>query len=135
MSQGSQYLKSKLYITPSRASKSAIEAIEKLGGVVVCKYYNPLALQDMSKGRSDHTEAAPTNRRDISTPTAPFIAVLCRTHVVCIVWYSQDRNRGYISPKTLERFSEMPFVEERWKVLASELGKWKGQDFDRQKKI
>lgn len=62
-----EHLKTPIHITPSRASQSAIRAVEKLGGTVFCKYYNPLALKDCVKGRTDRTEAAPTHRRDIRT--------------------------------------------------------------------
>ena len=54
----------------SRASKSAIEAIEKAGGKVVCKYYNALALRDCVKGRDDRMSAAPTRREDIGASFA-----------------------------------------------------------------
>lgn len=55
-----------MHITPSRASKSAIKAIEAGGGSVFCQYYNPLALRDCIKGRTDRVSAAPTRRNDIS---------------------------------------------------------------------
>lgn len=64
--QGVQHFKIPIYITPSRASKSAIKAIEDNGGKVVCKFYNPLALRDCVKGRTDRVAAAPTRREDIS---------------------------------------------------------------------
>lgn len=64
--QGAEYLKSPIFMTPSRASKSAIEAIEKKGGKIVCVYHNPLALRDCVKGRDDRLSAAPTRRQDIS---------------------------------------------------------------------
>lgn len=63
--QGLQDFHTPIYITPSRASKSAIKAIEDQGGKVVCKYYNDLALRDCVKGRTDRVEAAPTRREDI----------------------------------------------------------------------
>jgi hypothetical protein len=63
--QGAAQLKTPIHITPSRASKSAIRAVEKLGGTVFCKYYNDLALRDCLKGRSDRTEAAPVRQTDI----------------------------------------------------------------------
>lgn len=65
--QGSDQLKTPVYITPSRASKSAIRAVEKVGGTVFCKYYNPLALRDCVKGRTDRTQAAPVRQNDIGT--------------------------------------------------------------------
>lgn len=68
--QGAEYLKSSIFITPSRASRSAIESIEKNGGKVVCVYHNPLALRDCVKGRDDRLSAAPTRRQDISKSSA-----------------------------------------------------------------
>lgn len=64
--QGAEHLKSPLYIIVSRASQSAIEAIEERGGKIVCKYYNALALRDCLEGRIDRISAAPTRREDIS---------------------------------------------------------------------
>ncbi|KAF5373105.1 hypothetical protein D9758_001731 [Tetrapyrgos nigripes] len=115
LGDGAQFFHSKIYITPSRASKSAIKAIEALGGQVVCKYYNPLALRDCVKGRTDRTEAAPTRRQDI-------------------MWYNNYRNRGYLSPELLRSLGDLPFVEDRWRSLAGQLSKWRKQDFDRPKK-
>lgn len=63
--QGAEQFKTPIYVVVSRASKSAIEAIEKRGGKVVCKYYNALALQDCVEGRTDRVSAAPTRREDI----------------------------------------------------------------------
>jgi large subunit ribosomal protein L15 len=63
--QGVEHFKTPIYVVVSRASKSAIEAIEKCGGKVVCKYYNALALQDCVEGRTDRVSAAPTRREDI----------------------------------------------------------------------
>ncbi|KAJ7105756.1 ribosomal protein L18e/L15P [Mycena crocata] len=111
LGDGAQYFTTPIYITPSRASKSAIEAIESNGGKVVCKYYNALALRDCVKGRTDRIEAAPTRRDDI-------------------IWYGRMRNRGYISPGTLQKVATMPFVEERWKVLAHDLRAWRDEEFD-----
>ncbi|KAF8919504.1 ribosomal protein L18e/L15P [Mucidula mucida] len=114
LGDGSPFFKSKIWITPSRASKSAVKAIEANGGTVVCKYYNPLALRDCIDGRTDRTEAAPTRREDI-------------------VWYGRDRNRGYLSPPFLEKLGDLPFVQDRWKTLAKELGAWRKQEFDMRK--
>jgi len=67
VSQGAEQLKVPIHITPSRASKSAIRAVEKQGGTVVCRYYNRLSLYDCVKGRTDRIDAAPTRRQDIRT--------------------------------------------------------------------
>lgn len=72
MTQGAEHLKTPIHITPSRASTSAIRAVEKLGGSVFCKYYNDLALRDCLKGRTDRTEAAPVRQTDIGTCHSPF---------------------------------------------------------------
>lgn len=70
-------------------------------------------------------------------PHAARISVSYNAHLILsillifiLVWYGNYRNRGYISPDTLQKLGELPFVEERWKLLASELGAWKQQDFD-----
>ena len=60
-----EFLRCPVHIVSSRASKSAIAAIERLGGTVYCKYYNPLALRDCVDGRTDRMAAAPTKRKDI----------------------------------------------------------------------
>lgn len=116
---------------PSRASKSAIKAIESRGGKVVCKFYNMLSLRDCIKGRKDRSSAAPTRREDISK------CVHFRLHFIFIVpvlvWYGRHRNRGYMSPSTLAALGNLPFVEERWKSLATQLGVWKKQEFNVEK--
>ncbi|KAG6845035.1 hypothetical protein H0H87_001372 [Tephrocybe sp. NHM501043] len=66
LGDGAQHFKTPIYIKTSRASKSAIKAIESNGGKVVCQFYNPLALRDCVKGRTDRTAAAPTRREDIA---------------------------------------------------------------------
>lgn len=65
--QGAQHLASAIHITPSRASQSAIHAVEKKGGSVFCKYYNELALRDCVKDNTERTQAAPTRKNDICT--------------------------------------------------------------------
>ncbi|KAI0928210.1 hypothetical protein AcW1_005525 [Taiwanofungus camphoratus] len=111
LGNGAEHLKTAIHITPSRASQSAVRAVEKLGGTVFCKYYNPLALRDCVKGRTDRVQAAPTHRRDI-------------------LWYTQWKNRGYLSPTAVKT---MPVVEDRWKVLSEQLRAYKTQEFAKAK--
>jgi len=111
LGDGAERLRTPIHITPSRASQSAIRAVEKLGGTVFCKYYNPLALRDSVKGRTDRVQAMPTHRRDI-------------------LWYTQWKNRGYLSPTAIQA---MPVVEDRWKELSKQLLAYKTQEFDKQK--
>jgi len=108
LGDGAEHLKTPIYIIASRASQSAIRTIENNGGKIVCQYYNSLALRDCVEGRVDRVSAAPTRREDI-------------------VWYGNYRNRGFISPITLESLQGMPFVQDRWKLLAQELGGWRRQ--------
>ncbi|CAE6502491.1 unnamed protein product [Rhizoctonia solani] len=84
LGDGAEFLKTPVHIEPSRASQSAIKAIEALGGSVKCVYYNPLALRDLVKSRTDRKRAAPTRKSDIE-------------------WYSSWKNRGYMAtPQTPE---------------------------------
>ncbi|KAI0747706.1 ribosomal protein L15 [Daedaleopsis nitida] len=111
LGSGAEHVKTAIHITPSRASQSAIRAVEKKGGSVYCKYYNDLALRDCVKGRTDRVQAAPTRKIDI-------------------LWYTSWRNRGYLSPTAL---SKMPAVEDRWKRLSQQLLAFKTQEYDKAK--
>ncbi|KZT69059.1 ribosomal protein L15 [Daedalea quercina L-15889] len=111
LANGAEDLKTAIHITPSRASQSAIRAVEKRGGTVFCKHYNALALRDCVNGQTDRKDAAPTNRRDI-------------------LWYTSWKNRGYLSPTAIKT---MPGVDDRWKVLSEQLTKYKKQEFVKQK--
>ena len=116
----------------SRASKTAIDAIERNGGKVVCKYYNALALQDCVRGRSDRISAAPTRREDIGKDSR--VSSLTTSLISFLVWYGKHRNRGFMSPTTLKSLGDLPFVEKRWELLANQLGIWKKQSVLKQKK-
>ena len=119
-------MKTPIHITPSRASKSAIKAVESLGGSVFCKYYNPLALRDCVKSRTDHISAAPTRRTDIRESSL-LLTLVVLTGVLFQVWYTDWRNRGYLSPEAIQK---NPKVEERWKELSKQLLAFKDQTFD-----
>ncbi|ETW85617.1 hypothetical protein HETIRDRAFT_309175 [Heterobasidion irregulare TC 32-1] len=109
LGDGAEQLNVPVHIIPSRASKSAIQAVEKLGGSVYCQYYNRLSLYDCVKGRDDRTPAAPTRREDI-------------------MWYTDWKNRGYLSPMSI---TKMPFVEERWKDLSRQLTAFQTEKFEK----
>ncbi|KAI0688761.1 ribosomal protein L15 [Cytidiella melzeri] len=113
LGDGADQLKTPIHITPARASRSAIRAVEKLGGTVFCKYYNELALRDCLKGRTDRTEAAPVRQTDVA-------------------WYTEWNNRGYLSPQALARMPPA-IMDARWKELSKQLLVYKAQQFDRQK--
>ena len=126
--KGHEHFKTPIYVVASRASKAAIDAIERNGGKVVCKYYNALALRDCVQGRSDRISAAPTRREDIGklyiVQSPEFLA---SQHHSFLVWYGKHRNRGFMSPTTLKSLGDLPFVEKRWELLANQLGIWKKQ--------
>ncbi|BGP01257.1 YmL10 [Rhodotorula toruloides] len=85
LGDGAQYLTTpNLHITVSKASESAIKAVEKLGGTVISRYYNRLTLRalvrpDMfiKKGKKIPRNADPITRRDL-------------------VYYSSEEKRGYL---------------------------------------
>lgn len=121
-------MKTAIHITPSRASQTAIRAVEKKGGTVFCKYYNELALRDSVKGNTERTQAAPTRKNDIRMSLPP--PNLLKPSNLVTVWYTSWRNRGYLSTTAL---SKMPVVEERWKELSKQLTTFKAQEYDKAK--
>ncbi|OJT14147.1 54S ribosomal protein L10, mitochondrial [Trametes pubescens] len=121
LGSGSEYLKTPIHITPSRASRSAIRAVEKAGGSVFCQYYNDLALKDCVKGRTDRTDAAPTRKTDIVSQV---------TRETLAVWYTSWQNRGYLSPTAL---SKMPLAHDRWRELSKQLLAFKTQEYEKAK--
>ncbi|KAK9898313.1 ribosomal protein L15 [Cystobasidium minutum MCA 4210] len=73
-------------IVVAKASKTAIDAIEKAGGKISCQYYNKLGLRALlkpdaflQKGRALPKQALPTKRSDIE-------------------YYSDPSKRGYLAP-------------------------------------
>ena len=96
--QGFQHLKQPIYIIASRASKSAIDTIEKNGGKIVCKYYNTLALRDCVEGRIDRISAAPTRREDISELASVSQSLLLGSphYFASMVWRAPE-SRVYVA--------------------------------------
>lgn len=73
-----------------------------MGGKVICKYYNPLALRDCVEGRTDRTAAAPTRREDISNILlllSSYNRVLM-LHVLCSVVWKVSQPRILVSKNT-----------------------------------
>lgn len=94
--QGAEFLKVPVHIEASRASQSAIKAIEALGGSVKCMYYNRLALRDLVRGRSDRKRAEPTKKGDIGRELwlGDGFGLMCG-----LDWYSSWKNRGYLATR------------------------------------
>lgn len=85
-----------------------------------------MALRDCVKSRTDHISAAPTRRTDIRE-SFPLLTLVVLTGVLVQVWYTDWRNRGYLSPEAIQK---NPKVEERWKELSKQLLVFKDQTFD-----
>jgi hypothetical protein len=49
-------------------------------------------------------------------------------------WYTKAKNRGYLSTTILQSLRDVPFVEDRWHMLAKQLSAYRGQDFAKQSK-
>jgi len=109
---GSDAITSKIHIRPSRASQTAIKAVEKAGGSVVCVYQNALALRDSVKGATHRRSAAPTRRTDI-------------------LWYTRWKNRGYLAQQMIQQHS--PNDEGLFR-LSAELMRYRQESFTETRK-
>lgn len=86
LGEGANHLESAVNLVVSRASQSAIAAIEAAGGSVECRYYTPLSLRALVKphkfaGKILPRPADPIAKKDL-------------------VWYSAPRNRGYLAKRS-----------------------------------
>lgn len=123
--QGKEFIRSPIHVVSSRASKSAISAIERVGGTVYCKYYNPLALRDCVDGRTDRIAAAPTKRKDIGLSTVHQQVAPSANSL--LEWYTHWGHRGYLSPQAIKK---MPSVDDRLKEISREFTTFKSQSFE-----
>lgn len=85
MGDGAEHLRTPINIVVSRASRSAIAAVEKAGGSIVCRYYNATSLRALVKPHKWLAKnlplphfADPVSYRDL-------------------LWYSSVNNRGYLA--------------------------------------
>lgn len=97
-------LKQPLKITVSRASKSAIKAIEEAGGKIVTRYYTKDAIKNLLAGRSVHSdEPLPVGKKFVAPELEKARAQgflrrlpdpVGRWH---IEYYRDPAHRGYLS--------------------------------------
>ncbi|PWY98715.1 ribosomal protein L15 [Testicularia cyperi] len=85
LGEGATHLEAPVNLVVSRASQSAIAAIEAAGGSIECRYYTPLSLRALVKphkfvGKIPPRPADPIAKKDL-------------------VWYSSPRNRGYLAKR------------------------------------
>lgn len=75
----------------SKASKSAMKAVEEKGGAISCVYYNRLGLRALTRPHCFDIlpkQALPIRKKDIGNQ------ILL---MEIIAWYSNAENRGYLS--------------------------------------
>ena len=89
ISQGSSWFQAKVDIEVSKASKTAIAAIEKQGGKVTCAHYNRLGLRVLLKPEKFEGRTIPRRARPPSK---------------LMPYYTNPENRGYlVDPVELEK--------------------------------
>jgi len=82
---GKETFKTPIFIEVTRASKSAIEAVEAAGGVVVTAWYNRLNLKVLLKPHQFHPNRVPRRARPPDQKEMQY--------------YLDYENRGYLSPE------------------------------------
>lgn len=89
LGDGSAHLRTPVHVVVSRASKSAIAAVEAAGGSIVCRYYNATSLRALiepqkwlMRGKPLPRFADPVSQSDL-------------------LWYSSPNNRGYLAMRAL----------------------------------
>lgn len=90
LGDGNGHMRTPVNLVVSRASQSAIQAVEAAGGSIVCRYYNATSLRALVKPHKwllnnkplPHF-ADPVSKRDL-------------------LWYSSINNRGYLALRDLE---------------------------------
>ncbi|KAI9678693.1 MAG: YmL10 [Caeruleum heppii] len=70
LARGAETLRTPLNILVSRASTSAIAAIEAAGGSITTRYYSPLSIRRILRGESDSTIAVPAPPPLTSSPSS-----------------------------------------------------------------
>ncbi|BGP54196.1 hypothetical protein JCM8202_001330 [Rhodotorula sphaerocarpa] len=93
-------------ITVSKASQSAIAAVEALGGTLVARYENRLTLRALTRPASFTAKGLP-----LPSPATP----VSRRE---LLYYSNERNRGYLA---LERLADRGEAIERERAGAEAL--------------
>eukprot|EP00501_MAST-03F_sp_TOSAG23-6_P001778 GSMAST32.ASY1.ANO1.1856.1 assembled CDS len=90
-------LNTSITIEVSKASQSAIKAVENAGGRIVCAYYNDLGIRALT-------------RPDKFLAKGKQIPKRARPKPKIMPYYTSFRNRGYLSPEIM--LTEQPFFPE-----------------------
>ena len=94
LGRGADKLKQPIQIEVSRASKSAIKAVEDAGGMVVARWYNRLGLRVLTKPSKFHPDLIPKFARPPNTKITKY--------------YTDYDNRGYLSPEMQYKMRGLP---------------------------
>ena len=93
--QGTTWFQAKVDIEVSKASKTAIKAIERQGGKITCAYYNKLGLRLLLKPEKFEGKRIP--RR-------------ARPNTKLMEYYTSVENRGYLAdPDELEKARQLTY--------------------------
>lgn len=105
LSRGFEQLRSPLNVIVSKASASAIAAIEKAGGSVTTRFYTPFSIQRILRGKTDPINSLKTLKVSGQEPvkTAGFMARLPDpTSRKDLEYYRDHAHRGYLSYQVAE---------------------------------
>lgn len=104
LAKGSEALKTPINILVSRASKSAIEAVEAAGGTITTRYYTRASIKRLMQGESENS-SIPIPRRTSTESDASLLAEASPfayrlpdpTSRKDIEYYRDPAHRGYLS--------------------------------------
>ena len=85
LGDGHAHLRTPVHLVVSRASRSAITAVEAAGGSIVCRYYNALSLRALVKPHKWLAKNEPLPR--FADPVSQ----------KDLLWYSSPNHRGYLA--------------------------------------
>ena len=93
LGDGASHLRTPVHLVVSRASRTAIEAVERAGGSIVCRYYNATSLRALVK---------PHKWLSAGKPLPRFADPVSQSD---LLWYSSVNNRGYLALRDLHERS------------------------------
>lgn len=94
LGDGAAHLKTPIQLVVSRASQSAIQAVEAAGGSIVCRYYNATSLRALVKPHKWLLKNKPLPR---------FADPVSKRE---LLWYSSPNNRGYLAVRDAQERAE-----------------------------
>ena len=99
LARGSEEIRSPLNVIVSRASATAIEAIEKAGGTVTTRFYTPFSIKRLLRGKTDPINSLKTQAVEGEViARSPFMPRLPDpTSRKDLEYYRDPAHRGYLS--------------------------------------